>query len=466
MPRNNWIDRKSAKTFQLVYRPQDDPLIHDEEASSMVFKEVTGPKQKKIKTRDDLEDELGLDVSSVRDNEGEAANYGVFYDDTNYDYMQHMRDLGTTSEGRFIEAAQRPDLSRKGKGRQTLEDALKDATLDDDDRISMVGSVAASGAGSLLDSEMGSSIMNRSTGNGNQYQSQQNVPDALAGFQPDMDPRLREVLEALEDEAYLDDEDETFAELAKDRKEVPLEEFEMGSEEYSGENLPEMDDGWETDDTTKPAKEYKKDTTEGAKDGDGDVNMAEAAAETETKPNWMAEYGKFKAGGHRRTGPTAPNAELQSSIMTSSSMTSGGGRRKKRKGALTSSTSYSMTSSSLQRTEGLTLLDDRFDQIEKLYTQTEDDEDGEEEQEEEDRSVITTASSSLGPSAGGGGGGVSIRSDLDSMMDEFLGSYSLTGKNKKRVRRGGNQSGLEQLDEIRRDLGPAHIRAPKRVVPT
>ena len=42
-----------------------------------------------------------------------------------------------------------------------------------------------------------------------------------------------------------------------------------------------------------------------------------------------------------------------------------------------------------------------------------------------------------------------VRSDLDSMMDEFLGSYSMTtGKNKKRLRRVGNQTGLEQLDEI------------------
>ncbi len=331
----------------------------------MVFKEVTGPKQKKIKTRGDLEDELGLDLSSVRDNEGEAANYGVFYDDTNYDYMQHMRDLGTTSEGRFVEAAQRQDASRKGKGRQTLEEALQDATLNDDGQLSMVGSEAMTGAGFLFDSDIGPSSTRRSAGKA--YESQQDVPDALAGFQPDMDPRLREVLEALEDEAYLDDEDDTFAELAKDRKEVPLEEFEMAAEQCSGASFEAMDDGWETDDTTKPTKEYKGGASKHAEDEDGDVDMGDAPPPPAGgNSSWMAEYGKFKADKgrvNRRTLPAQPNMEQQSSIMTGTSMTSNGGRRKKRKGALTSSTSYSMTSSSLQRTEGLTLLDDRFDQV-------------------------------------------------------------------------------------------------------
>ena len=35
------------------------------------------------------------------------------------------------------------------------------------------------------------------------------------------------------------------------------------------------------------------------------------------------------------------------------------------------------------------------------------------------------------------------------MMDDFLGNYSMSGK--KRVKRGGPQSGLAQLDEIVRN---------------
>lgn len=37
------------------------------------------------------------------------------------------------------------------------------------------------------------------------FDSEKNIPDALAGFNPDMDPGLREVLEALEDEEYVTD---------------------------------------------------------------------------------------------------------------------------------------------------------------------------------------------------------------------------------------------------------------------
>ena len=51
------------------------------------------------------------------------------------------------------------------------------------------------------------------------------------------------------------------------------------------------------------------------------------------------------------------------------------------------------------------------------------------------------------------------RKDFDAIMDEFLNGYSMTGQRSKthRVRRGKHQSGLDQLDEIRRDLGKARI---------
>lgn len=39
-------DKKNATTFALVHRPQNDPKIHDEDASDMVFKEVAPPNQK------------------------------------------------------------------------------------------------------------------------------------------------------------------------------------------------------------------------------------------------------------------------------------------------------------------------------------------------------------------------------------------------------------------------------------
>jgi protein LTV1 len=71
----------------------------------------------------DLENEL--DFESMRDNEGEAAEYGIYFDDTTYDYMQHLRDIGEGGgEAHFLEAA---SVKVKGKGKakmMKLEDAL------------------------------------------------------------------------------------------------------------------------------------------------------------------------------------------------------------------------------------------------------------------------------------------------------------------------------------------------------
>jgi protein LTV1 len=132
-----------------------------------------------------------------------------------------------------------------------------------------------------------------------------------------------------------------------------------------------------------------------------------------------------------------------------------GGRRKKRKGALTSTTSYSMTSSALCRTEGLTLLDSRFDKIEEMYAEDDADlDDG----VSLAPSSYTVSTAATGMTSGGG----KQREDFDSIMDDFLGSYSTTGRKKKRLQnvaaqtpgtgrdgKGGmGHGGLEHLDEI------------------
>lgn len=433
-------DKSTSTTFALVHRPQNDPKIHDEASNSMVFQELAPSQAHKVKNRSDLESELfggtddEIEPTRLRDNEGEAAEYGVFFDDSEYDYMQHMRDLNGGSvdgESYFIEAPVNKK-ERNGKGKVPLEDALKEFSLQD---RSKAKTERDGGKGSeLLDEEiLPSKTLRRSN-----YQDQQDVPDALAGFQPDMDPRLREVLEALEDEAYVDDEDDIFGELAKESREISLTEFEdLG---FQG-GIPAIEeDGWETDDTAKPAKEYKSGSMPNAPDN---TDVVMDSGPDHGDGDWMKEFSKFKKAEHsKQDNPHATNPEGQSSIMTGTSMT--GGRRKKRKGAMTSSTGYSMTSSSLYRTEGLTLLDARFDKVEEDYAEDDmDDEDG-------SASVVTgtsTTSSQAPP----------LRSDFDSIMDDFLNGYSTSGR--KRIKKGKNQSGIEQLDEIRKGLGPAKIKA-------
>ncbi|KAK3308059.1 putative low-temperature viability protein [Chaetomium strumarium] len=420
MPKGKWIDKKTATHFTLVYRPQNDPLIHDESAPAMVLNPTQRPNKSKGKGLSDLASELGSDALSIRDNEGEAANYGIYYDDTEYDYMQHMRDLGQGSgEAVFIEAD--PVINKgKGKQKQSLEDALRQLDLQNQSE-------------DLLDGEiLPNKNLQRLT-----YQAQQDVPDAIAGFQPDMDPRLREVLEALEDEAYVDEEggEDIFQELAKDAKdlggELAPDEFEESYEDF------EDDDGWESDRTVKATREHTKE------DG-GAPQLTDA---NEDKPvegaseDWLEEFKKFKndqkAGKKPRAAATP--SELQSSIWTT---TTNGGRRKTRKGALTNPSAYSMTSSSLVRTEQLGILDARFEKIEEEYNADMDDLGS--------VSAVSTMSTVQGPT----------RQDFDGMLDEFLNDYSMRGK--KRVKKGKWKNGLQEFDEIRKELGPPIIPAKYR----
>ena len=423
----------------------------------MVFQELAPTQARKIKNRNDLDSELfgGSEFSgddlSLRDNEGEAAEYGIYYDDTQYDYMQHMRDLhggDGTGESYFVEAPSK-EKAGKGKGKTSLVDALRTSNLEDGLNEGAASTVEATGKPKLGDDVLPSKYLRRTN-----YQDQQDVPDILSGFQPDMDPRLREVLEALEDEAYVDDEEDLFGELAKDREELSLEEF----EEFGlmdGEDDPMEDEGWETDDTAKPSKKYKSpDVSE----------MSLAPSLTDVPMNdqpdhgdggWMAEFSKFKKVDNiskkvkRVTSAAKANADIQSSVFStpSSTLTT---RHKKRKGALTSTSNFSMTSSSLARTEGLTLLDARFDKIEQDYA-----EDG-------GASVMTGKSGISGMSrmsktsmTSSQAPNLVMRKDFDGIMDEFLGGYSMSGK--KRVKKGKYQSGMEQLDEIRRELGRPKI---------
>ncbi|KAI0166743.1 Low temperature viability protein [Hypoxylon sp. FL1284] len=420
MPKGKWIDKKTAQHFTLVHRPQNDPLIHDTDAPSMILNPTALPNASKVKKLDDLASELGSDAELIRSNEGEAANYGVYFDDTEYDYMQHLRDLDSgngSGEVVFVEAKNEANNRNKGKNKQSLEDALRQLDVQDDER--------------KRDELFGDDFLPSKNLQHTTYQAQQDIPDAIGGFQPDMDPRLREVLEALEDEEYVDDDDDIFQELAKDGHELDDIEFEAEFDD---------DEGWESDDTAKPTKEYKQ----GASSVPDLVPVVnEKDGEAVKNEDWLEDFKKFKKDQTKKPSkPAAPSqSDLQSSLMTT---TTNGGRRKKRKGALTNQSGYSMTSASLVRTEQLGILDARFDVIDEQYNEDElddDDADG-----GASVSQVSAASSVAGP----------VRGDFDGILDDFLGGYSMHGK--KQMKKGKWKSGTAQLDEIRRDLGPARVR--------
>lgn len=397
----------------------------------MVFTEKSNLNQTKgkAKQRADLEEEFG---SKVRDNEGEAANYGIYYDDSNYDYMQHMRDLGTGG-GKFVEAPG----DKKGKGKLTLEDQLRNMDMGSDAGVSQASSMASTAESFFSEELLPSQFVRPQT-----YQDQQSVPDAIAGFQPDMDPRLREVLEALEDEAYVEDDAAIFEALAADGEEVHREEFEDSL------YWDEEDDGWESDRTIKADQ-----LSPSIEEGPGGVPLvpdtnAPPDADDHGDGAWMEEFSKFKKDVKSK--PAQKRLEMQESVITGASSLASG-RKKKRKGALTSTSGYSMSSSVLARTEGQTMLDAKFDKIEEEY--------GDDEGMDDAASMMSgmTGFTGLSKASTSSQAPSLLRSDFNNIMEEFMGNHSQVGK--KRVRKGKPQTGIEQLDEVRQGLGAPRVKA-------
>lgn len=486
MPKQ-WIDKKNASTFQLFHRSQHDPSIHDPQADDRVLHQVRGPapapssastaSSKPIRNLSDLQSEFNKD--SIRRNEGEAANHGIYYDDSGYDYMQHLRELNTGGgDSHFVEAK-----AEKAKGKAKglkLEEALRQVSLDEDSQSA------------YNPSEYGDMRSNFTTYSRKPtYQDQQNVPDAIAGFQPDMDPRLREALEALEDEEYVDDDDDDdiFGELTANAEEVDRGDFEDTLFDHD-----EEDEGWESDATEKAPVQRDSNGQEFDEDDVSELNKDVPPGELpehdrpapDMQPSdqsWMSEFAKFKkdAKTGKAPAPAAPTIAPSEQMTTASTAFTAGGtpiRRKKRKGALTNPSAYSMTSSALARTEGHRLLDDRFDKVEQLYALDEEDE------YDDSMSMISgmtgatgmtgmSTASSQAPSLVDGNGAAVSRSDFHNVMDDFLAGWDdNTGAQAKRkgvkYRRGkhGNEAiGIRMLDEVRSGLGPARFSDGSKRVP-
>ena len=431
---------KQTKTRRLT----EDDYAYSSAAS--IFSSDSEYRSNKTKQRGDLEEEFGM---AVRPNEGEAAQHGVYFDDTEYDYMQHMRDLGT-GEGpvAWVEASAPP---QRPKRKQKLEDALRGLDMESDGgRFTDVQSLGtqSSVARSLLPDEiLPSEFVRKRT-----YQDQQDVPDEIAGLQPDMDPELREALRALDDEEYVDDDEDLFGQLVEDGCEIDKDEFEHFAEQAMFEEgegvLDDEDQGWESDDTIKarespppqlvPAQHLPNPETD---------TIAEPPQHPQDQPPadptsgaWLDEYKKFKSA----IKPQKPEA-AQSSFAT---------------GPRDASTILSTASS--RRSEHQQLLDARFERlVEKEYAN----EPGQFDDALSSASGISKISKVSGMSKASGVSGYSIsssasqsmRSDFDGIIDDFLGTHSRVGKRGKRVARVGPQTGMEQLDEVRKGLGPARF---------
>ncbi|CAG8585551.1 4156_t:CDS:2 [Ambispora leptoticha] len=285
MGKKPFIDRKNAKHYQLVHRSQRDPLINDTEASSRVLLEVTSSnlRNKIIETSENVKQ------SEIESRVGQAALYGVYFDDTDYDYTQHLRPIGVNRDAVFIESPLRKEKGKK-KG---LEFVKNDE--DDDTRIS------SSKRDEKVAIELPPEVLPSREEIPAEYFDRSAIPNDIQGFQPDMDPRLRETLEALEDVAYIqnDLDDDFFAAL-------------------NAENLSD--------------------------DGEGEEDFFEG--EDEISPdleNWEKEFKRFQRIQKLKDIETGEEENIKSEDDIRSR-----------------ATGYSMTSSAMFRNEKLTLLDEQF----------------------------------------------------------------------------------------------------------
>ena len=223
--------------------------------------------------------------------------------------MQHLRHVGIQEDGVDSVLLEAPTTAKKPKKPMSFENAL------------------------LRD--LPEEALPSKTELPRDFVTQSAIPDELSGLQPDMDPHLRQTLEALEDDAFVDDvvEEDFFKELVQGgERDEDDPEFEFNEDgEARPEECDEGDQGWEA-----RFKVFKK---EQAKKAEQDVDCT-----TDSESDFASD-GRSEAADTMGELPVLPIS-----------------RKRRRKGQSDAS-GYSMSSSSMYRNAGLTLLDERFDKV-------------------------------------------------------------------------------------------------------
>jgi protein LTV1 len=223
-----------------------------------------------------------------------------------------------------------------------------------------------------------------------------------------MDPHLRQTLEALEDDAYVDDDlgDDFFGDLIEDGERDANEPFNH---------------------------EFVEDVLLAS--GSGDTNATrESNGEDET--GWEARFAAFQK---QKQGRQAMDPSLSDSGSETGDTVgqmpefSAHGRRGRRR-ETSDASGFTMSSLSISRSEGLRDLDDRFDKIEKEYMEDEGSED----------EPLDSDSSDSTPEL------ITSREDFEALMDDFLCNYEVSGG---KMRPSLPGSGPEKLQSLRLAMG-------------
>ena len=361
--------KPGTKTFQLVHRSQRDPLINDPEASDRVLKEISKPQVKITlslclslscllpqltyeRTDNSCEkqrgggqsynayeqsftDSQGTEPKEVEESPfgGDASSYGIFFDDQEYDYLQHLRSVGDRPDAHLVEAPTPKERQRKRQPREEI------AGFKERERERIV----------LPEDSLPSHPLDEVS-----YSSyhQQRQEQEQRGLQPDLDPRIREVLEALDDDAYAvddgegtDGEDEFWGGVLK-------------GGEGNGDEWEEEDDEDEQD-VEKVGKGIEKLVL---------ANGNEIQVSTGTGAGEWDAVKQFKAT-QRNVGSDDEEFESEMGDTIAELVKSSARRPPRGTGGVQGSvagSSFSMSSSAMFRNEGLRTLDDRFDQVSSL----------------------------------------------------------------------------------------------------
>ncbi|WFD18156.1 Protein ltv1 [Malassezia caprae] len=443
-PKSIWR-QSNAVHFQVVHRSQRDIRKDDTEASAHVLKPYE-PLNRKGKSRADLELDdpaLAAGDAPVRANVGEAALYGVYYDDTEYDYMQHLRAIpdnensrrGGVDEDDDAEAVWVPSAVQPKERAPGF--ALKDEGASEQPSLQLPASVFAS----------------------------QETPLELVyggetqGLQPDMDPHLRQTLEALDDDAFVADDadDDFFADIVQDG----AWDGRRSGDDAWRDAAPEGDDIW-LDPLQRALKEreaaggdeaalslearialFKAQAKAASSDEASDDEDNDTLGELPPQPARQARpAGSVSSTGSALGRKGAPGALARRAASTRAGSVGGG------------STVWSMSSSSMARNEQLTDLDARFDQVIRAYGghATGDPEldalqgafehvTSDEEEEELDHETAERLT----------------REDLDAILDDFLEHHEVIAGQLKPTLGDRSTTADEKLSMLREALGEARI---------
>ncbi|KAJ2262080.1 Protein ltv1 [Coemansia sp. RSA 376] len=317
-----FVDKKSSKTYKLVYRSQEDPLAFEEGASERVFVAVNKNESGRGGRSRDADQTVQQSLRDLRLDDipeeeldqqaGKAALYGIYLDDREYDYTKHLRPVGAGG-GVFLDVASKKD---KHSGIEILG---MDEDSDGDDEFSATKQAVTF--------QLPAEVLPSS------HRMNIKAEAFPSGLQPNMDLNVREALEALDDEDAEELDDDFLDKLNADGPP-------SGAEDEYDEDA--SDDDYFDDD----------------EDADFDPNDV------------FAQVQKMKAR-QRQVASDGSDDEYDGSQPDASS-----GWR----GARTASTGFSMSSSAMYRNENLTFLDEQFDAIEAMYEK----EDSESEEERYD----------------------------------------------------------------------------------